>query len=898
MLYELIEQRVYRTPDAVGAVFEDRQLTYRQLNESADLLAHRLRNLGVGPNTLVGICVERSLEMLVGLLGILKAGGAYLPLDPAYPSDRLAFMLEDSQPRVLLTQTSLQNRLPPYQAHIVYLDDVSTAPSRSRLGKSTMVPSLDREGAVPKAGDAFQPSDLAYVLYTSGSTGKPKGVKISNRALVNFLIAMQQEPGLDTGDTLLAVTTLSFDIAGLELFLPLITGARVVIASREVAADGVRLRALLNRCGATVMQATPATWRLLLAAGWTGSPELKILCGGEAWSTDLADALLPRCKSLWNMYGPTETTIWSSVARVEAGKPIILGRPIANTTFYILDPFSEPAPAGVPGELYIGGDGVAEGYLNRPGLTNERFVSDPFSGKPGARLYKTGDVVRRLPDGSTEFLHRIDQQVKIRGFRIELGEIESALNKYPGVTQCVSLAREDEPRDQRLVAYIVPANPQVAPSSAELREFLKQKLPAHMIPAAFVTMRDLPLTPNGKIDRKALASPDLSPAEDSPARPVVPPRTPVEFELLRIWEQVLGVKIASVRDSFFDLGGHSLLAVHIFGEIEKVFHVGLPLATLYEAPAIEDIARILSAGATSSRWSSLVAIQPSGRRPPFFCFHGDGGNVLIYRKLAQYLGSDQPVYGLQSQGLDGRSPLLKTVEEMAALYVREIRRTQPHGPYMLGGYCLGGTIAYEVAQQLHAAGEEVALLALFDTMNWHKVPLSWWDNSFLLFQRLIFHAAAVLEIDSENKRQFLLGKLHDLRKRIPVWRGMLLTKFKTRSPGETSSESLVLARIWRANDRASGNYVPKPYSGTVTDFRPVRQYRALDKPDLKWDRLAVGGQRVVVVPGYPAVMLLEPYVRDLAAMLTTCIDDAIHQSKSSRPEEILTVQHGVAPQRE
>jgi amino acid adenylation domain-containing protein len=893
MLYELIEQQVKRAPDAVAAVFEDRRLTYRQLNDRANQLAHHLHNLGVGPNILVGICVERSLEMLVGLLGILKAGGAYVPLDPAYPRDRLAFMLQDSQPRVLLTQTSLQKRLPPHQAQIICLDDFVTAPSRSRLGRRNRLPHLgfacDRRSV---------PSDLAYVLYTSGSTGKPKGVRISNRALINFLSAMQREPGLDAGDTLLAVTTLSFDIAGLELFLPLISGARVVIAAREVAADGARLCSLLKQYGATVMQATPATWRILLAAGWTGSRDLKILCGGEAWSTELADELLPRSKSLWNMYGPTETTIWSSVARVEAGKPIVIGGPIANTTFHILDPFPEPVPVGVTGELYIGGDGVAEGYLNRPDLTNERFVSDPFSGKPGARLYRTGDAVRRLQDGSIEFLQRIDQQVKIRGFRIELGEIESALGQHPGVTQCVTLAREDVPGDQRLVAYIVAANPQVVPGSAELREFLKRKLPAHMIPAAFVTILELPLTPNGKIDRKALALPDLSLAERSPARSIVPPRTSVEFELVRIWEQVLGIKIESVRDNFFDLGGHSLLAVHIFAEIGKVFKVRLPLAILYEAPAIEDIARILSDEIVSSSWPSLVTIQPSGTRPPFFCFHGDGGNVLIYRKLAQYLGSDQPVYGLQSQGLDGSSPLLKTVEEMAALYVREIRGVQPHGPYVLGGYCLGGTIAYETAQQLHAAGEEIALLALFDTMNWHKVPLTWSDKSFLLFQRLIFHAAAVLNINSENKRQFLVGKLYDFRKRIPVWRGMLLTKLKQRSSRGTSSESLVLAQVWRANERASGDYVPRPYPGAVTDFRPARQYRVLDKPELKWDRLARGGQRVVVVPGYPAVMLLEPYVRDLAAMLTACIDEAVRQSKSSRPEETLAVQHQVAPDRE
>ena len=733
--------------------------------------------------------------------------------------------------------------------------------------------------------DVRQPSDLAYVLYTSGSTGKPKGVRISNRALVNFLRAMQREPGLDAGDTLLAVTTLSFDIAGLELFLPLISGARLVIAGREVAADGARLSSLLSRCGATVMQATPATWRLLLAAGWTGSPHLKILCGGEAWPTELADELLPRCKSLWNMYGPTETTIWSSVARVEAGNPISIGTPIANTTFYIVDPFPDLVPDGVAGELYIGGDGVAEGYLNRPDLTNERFVNDPFSGKSGARLYRTGDAVRRLSNGSIEFLHRIDQQVKIRGFRIEPGEIESILNRHPGVTQCIALAREVVPGDQRLVAYIVPTDPQSAPGGAELREFLKEKLPGYMIPSAFVSLQEFPLTPNGKIDRKALALPALSLAEGLPARQHVPPRTPLEVELVRIWERVLGVKIASVRDNFFDLGGHSLLAVQIFAEIEKIFNIRLPLATLYEAPAIEDIAEILKTEVIPSRWSSLVAIQPAGSRPPFFCFHGDGGNVLIYRKLAQHLGSEQPFYGLQSQGLDGDAPILETIGEMSARYVREIRGVQPRGPYLLGGYCMGGTVAYEAAQQLRAAGEEVALLALFDTMNWHRVPMTSWDNGFLLLQRLIFHGAVLLETDSASRRGFLQGKLHDLRNRIPVWRGMLLSALKKRST-DIPSVSRTLAQVWQANQEASNNYVPQPYPGEVTDFRPARQYRALSKPDLKWDHLARGGQRVVIVPGYPAAMLQEPYVANLAATLATCLDEAIRRSGARHSEDV------------
>jgi amino acid adenylation domain-containing protein len=858
MLRELFQQQVNRTPDAAAVICEDRLLTFRELNRRAGRLARQLQNLGVGSNVLVGICVERSLEMVVGLLGILKAGGAYVPLDPAYPRERLIFMLQDAQPSVLVTQTALHECLPPFRANLIYLEETNT----------------DEVGVDPYPVDVVncQPNDLAYILYTSGSTGKPKGVRISNRALFNCLSSMQVEPGIEATDTLLAVTTLSFDIAGLELFLPLISGARLVIAPRQIAADGSRLSSLVISSGATMMQATPITWRLLLAAGWRGNPNLKILCGGESWSKDLADELLPCCRSLWNMYGPTETTIWSSVARVEAGKPILIGSPIANTTFRVFDPFPETVPDGAPGELYIGGDGVAEGYLNRPELTAERFVDDPFAATPGAKLYRTGDIVRRLPGGEFEFLHRSDEQLKIRGFRIEPGEIESALRRHPSIAECAVDIREVQPGDQRLVAWVVPSG--VSPNASELRDLLKQTLPDYMIPSVVVALHALPLTPNNKIDRKALPVSDPLPATAAVAQQTISPRTLIEIELTGIWEKVLGRRIASLHDSFFDLGGHSLLALQMFTQIEQALGVHLPLAVLYDSPSIADLARTLSQRPIS-RWSTLVPIQPAGTRPPFFCFHGEGGNVLIYRKLAQYLGPGQPFYGLQSQRLDGDSSSMKTIGEMAALYLKEIRRVQPHGPYFLGGYCMGGTIAYEAAQQLHDAGEEVALLALLDTMNW-RIPLSAWDKATMHIERLIFHAVALLNADRASRLNFLRGKLYDLKRRIPVWEGTIQHRLK-RGLSQKQSNSGIQARIWLNNHKAALGYLPKPYPGTVTDFRPSRQYRALNKSEMKWDRLAKGGQRVMVVPGYPAMMLLEPYVGELATLLAGCIDDGIRR---------------------
>ena len=441
-LHQLFEAQVEKTPEAIAVVFEEQQLTYRELNRRANQLAHHLRELGVGPDVLVGICVERSLEMVVGLLGVLKAGGAYVPLDPGYPTERLAFMIEDSRAPVLLTQQRLVEVLPKHGARVICLDaDWEAIAQDSRDNPLSQVKS----------------HNLAYVIYTSGSTGKPKGVQILHHAVVNFLCSMREQPGLTRDDVLLSVTTLSFDIAALEIFLPISVGARVILVSRETAADGTQLLARLSDCRATVMQATPATWRLLLEAGWQGEKRLKIFCGGEALPRELARQLLQRCSSLWNMYGPTETTIWSAIYQVPSGEsPVPIGRPIANTRFYILDSHLQPVPIGVPGELHIGGAGLARGYLNRPELSAEKFIPDPFTDGMQARLYKTGDLVRYLPDGHVEFLGRNDHQLKIRGFRIELGEIEAVLGQHPAVKGSVVIAREDTAGEKYLVAYVIP----------------------------------------------------------------------------------------------------------------------------------------------------------------------------------------------------------------------------------------------------------------------------------------------------------------------------------------------------------------------------------------------------------------------------------------------------------
>jgi amino acid adenylation domain-containing protein len=586
-IHQLFEEQVERTPDAVAVVFEEQQLTYRELNARANQLANYLKKLGVKPEVLVGICVERSLEMVVGLLGILKAGGAYVPLDPAYPKERLALVVSDSQMSLLLTQKSLLGRLPAHQSNLICLDtDWSIISQQSQQNLESRVTG----------------GELAYVIYTSGSTGKPKGVQISHSALSNFLHSMRQAPGLSEQDTLLAVTTYSFDIAALELFLPITVGARLVLVSQETALDGTRLSAELTHSKATVMQATPATWQLLLATGWQGNPQLKILCGGEALPRDLANQLLHRCDSLWNMYGPTETTIWSAACQVETDNRIVpIGHPIANTEFYILDQHSQLVPVGVPGELHIGGAGLARGYLNQPELTAAKFIPNPYTNQVGERLYKTGDLARYCSNGHIEFLGRIDHQVKLRGFRIEVGEIEARLTQYPSVREAVVTLREDEPGDKRLVAYLVSQH-ESSPTISELRSFLREKLPDYMVPSFFEMLEALPLTPNGKVDRKALPAPDsLRPQLEAT---YVKPKTDLEKTIATVWQKVLKLETVGIHDNFFDLGGHSLLIVQVHSELCQLLKADFSMLELFRYPTISSLASFLNSTNTNELSSS------------------------------------------------------------------------------------------------------------------------------------------------------------------------------------------------------------------------------------------------------------------------------------------------------
>ena len=590
-----------RTPDKTAVVFGGHELTFRELDERSNQFARYLQENNVERGNLVGICVERSEEMLVALLGIWKTGAGYVPLDPGYPDDRLAYMCEQSELTLLITQSELAEKVQQFEKPFVEIDT-----DREAISKLSNEP-------VKVAGE---PADTAYVIYTSGSTGKPKGVNVPHGAVVNFLYGMREQPGFEATDTVLAVTTLSFDIAVLELYLPLLFGGKVVIADAESAADGFKLIETINEHDITLLQATPATWRLLIASGWEGK-SLKALCGGEPMPTDLVEPLLKRVSELWNMYGPTETTVWSSVFRIrDAEAPILIGKPIANTQIYLLDEHLRSVPSGVPGEVYIGGAGVTLGYLHREDLTNERFVDNPyfnpFADYVSSKLYKTGDLARYLNDGNIEFLRRNDKQVKVRGYRIELGEIEQALATHEAIGQGVVVVREDTVGDARLVSYFVTDKGEFVTAS-DLRKHLRESLPNYMIPQHFVELDAFPQTNNGKIDYRALPAPEGATSETSD---FVAPESESEVFLADVWQDKLNVEAISVNDNFFNIGGHSLLVMQVIGRVEEEYSVRLSpqdflMGTLEQIAATldDELETDGSAGSTSAEEKGVVVPQ-------------------------------------------------------------------------------------------------------------------------------------------------------------------------------------------------------------------------------------------------------------------------------------------------
>jgi amino acid adenylation domain-containing protein len=848
-----------KSPRAPAIIDAQGTLSYAELEYSANQLAAQLLSRGAGPGARVAIFMERDRHLIIALLATMKAGAAYVPIDPAHPQDRVAYVIADAEPRVLLTQLGLRGLLPEAaRGACLCLDDPGDAPPMASAG-------------APAA--AADESDAAYVMYTSGSTGRPKGVEVSAGALGTFLHSMRHTPGIETRDRMLAVTTVAFDIAGLEIWLPLTSGACVHLATAAESGDGRELLALMQRRPPTIMQATPATWAMLIEAGWKGDRQLKILCGGEALSESLAQELLVRAGSVWNMYGPTETTIWSTVHRVRAGDtaPIPIGTPIDRTRIYILDRHGELAPLGVAGEIHIGGAGVANGYLNRPDLTGERFLADPFAVTESARMYRTGDA-GRLRGGLLEYRGRLDAQIKLRGFRIEPGEIETVLKQHDSVLDALVMVRENRRGEPALAAYVIPA-PESAPSAAVLQEWLRRQLPEFMIPTAFVPLAAFPKTANGKIDRKLLPAADEATAMAAPE--IVEPRDDLERLLARMWSDILGVSRPGIRDNFFLLGGHSLLAVRLFARIERQFRVALPLSILHERPTIEYLAESIRdcesrlsaargrASAPADGFSHIVPIQRRGKRPILFCVHGAGGNVLNLASIARHLGDDRPFIGLQALGTDGISDPLQSIEAMAAEYIREMRGLQPKGPYFLSGYCGGGIVAFEMAKILRESGESVAMLTLIDCYL-PGVPVDnprrhWWKRGTLNARwRYLWRAA-----DAKIRRDY-----------VSMYSALRVQWFRLR--GRSIPYELRDFWLTRAFLRAAAGFRPRIYPGRLTLLRATGVEAALLNVGsyMGWSKLAAGGVETFDVPGNHYTIMDEPNVTVLASMLKRCLETA------------------------
>ncbi|WP_255208205.1 non-ribosomal peptide synthase/polyketide synthase [Myxococcus sp. AM009] len=846
------EQQVARTPDAHAVTLGTQALTFGQLNARANQLAAHLRTLGVGPEVRVGLCLERTPDAIVAVLAVLKAGGAFVPIDPAAPAQRKSFVLKDSDASVLLTVQHLAEPWQPQVQHLLCLDTES----------STLASLPTDEVAVEVRGE-----NLAYVIYTSGSTGMPKGVMVQHQSLAALHSASSQafHSGLAPGQRFSLNAPLYFDVS-MDQLVHMADGHCLCLVPEETRKDPEAMLTWLGQQRVDVLDCTPAQLTLLLQAGLLERPHIpaRILCAGEAMDPSLWSQLASTERTTaFNAYGPTESTVYATFAKVRRSpSPVpVIGKPLVGTRAYVLDAWQQLALLGTAGELYLAGDGLARGYLGQPQLTAERFVPNPFAKTPGERLYRTGDKVRWRHDGTLEYLGRLDFQVKLRGFRIELGEVEAALRAHDGVQDAVVLAREDVPGDKRLVAYVVGDGL----SADALRQHLQQRLPEYMVPAAFVALASLPLTPSGKVDRKALPSPTFADTRSQEVH--VAPRDALELRLVRAWEQVLGVEPISVRSSFFELGGHSLLAVRLVSALRESLDRPLPLAALFQAPTVEQLADLLRRDDTGQA-SPLVPFDAgrSGTEAPFFCVHPVGGNVLAYAELARLLGPERPFYGLQAQGLDGSKPPLGTVEEMAAAYVEAIRAVQPAGPYLLGGWSVGGVIAYEMARQLRERGDAVALLALIDAYT--PAALTAAEPEPAAAQVIAAFASDVLGLeltdlappDAPQSPEAPLEALWEAGQRAG-----------TLPPGMEPAHLRALLQVFETNLRAARRYQPPALNpGRVLRLQATQGAEGLPE-DGGWRALVGAGLEQHAVSGDHYSMLRAPGVRELADRLRSAL---------------------------
>lgn len=819
-IQQLFEFQVKQTPTATAVICGNAQLTYQELNTKANRLASILQAQGVGPEVLVGIYVERSLDMIVALLATIKAGGAFVPLDPTHPQERLAFILNDSQVAVLLTQERLLGRLPEHNARVVCID-------------------IDEKMRDAKAQDVNPPcivsaENAAYVIYTSGSTGQPKGVIILQGAIAQHVLTIQKHFQLTASDRVLQFSTFTFDTAIEQILSPLITGATLVLRGPEVWTS-TEMYEEIAEFRLSIVNLPTAYWQQMVYDWVNESREILnstlrlVAIGG--------DRLLPQYLELWeklpkhavrliNAYGPTETTITATMFDIpsleeRAGVPfenVPIGHALGARTLYVLDTDGKPVVSGEAGELYIGGPLLARGYLHRPQLTAERFIHDSFSQDEHTRMYKTGDLVRELADGTLEFIGRIDYQVKIRGFRVELGEIEAALKYYPGIRETIVVARENTTGSKVLAAYVIPEHKQT-PDSKQIRAFLKQKLPEYMVPSTFTILDAFPLTPNGKIDRHALPAPEM----DRQVEEVnfVAPSHPLHRQLVQLWEELLDIRPIGITDDFFELGGHSMLAIRLFSRIEQVFGQKLPLATFYMAATIEHLANVLQQNelheaTTEALWRTPIeTFQAIGSKRPFFYLHGDWTSTAFYcARMVPELGPDQPFYALTPYRFDGQR-VPPSFTEMVQAHLDVMRSIQPEGPYLLGGFCNGAHVAYEMARILQEQGKKVDLLAL---INFSHTP-----KRTMLIHKLFRGVSGLLGINEEKQIDLFLHLRH-LYKHFQPSRQQKIQDFEHLNridkrfkrffpPKDILRLDYVGMFTWVAV-----NYVPSGYRGKLTVF--------------------------------------------------------------------------------
>lgn len=861
-LHQMVEHQVAKTPDAVAVLFEGQAFTYRQINERANRLAHYLRTLSFGPGTLVGVCLQRRVEMIVAVLGVLKSGAAYVPLDAVYPPDRLAFMLEDTKAPVVLTQRALRDRLPATEAKLLCLDE------------------LDAELAVQSADNptgSISSDSRAYIIYTSGSTGRPKGVILRHAPAVNLIHRVNTTFKVGPGDRLLFVTSLSFDLSVYDVYGTLAAGSTLRIATEAELRDPERLVRILKEEPITFWDSAPPMLQQLSPffslVPAPGPTRLRLVFLSGDWiPVPLPDHVRQTFAGaeVISLGGATEAAIWSnffSIGEVEPHWPSIpYGKPIQNARYHVLDTSLQPVPVGIAAELHIGGPCLADGYLNRPELTAEKFIPDPFfPNESDAKLYKTGDLARYFPDGNLEFLGRIDHQVKVRGYRIELGEIETVLVQHPAVRESVVVARSDSSGQKVLVGYVV-FRPGQQTSVETLRQFMAAKLPEYMVPQHIVMLEKFVLSPNGKIDRKALPAPEQ--AQESCQRRIITARDETEQMLVAIWEDVLKLNPISVIDSFFDLGGHSLLATQLVAKIKQLLGVSVPLASLFTSPTVEKLAKQIRQDVQIAP-GYLVRLHPEGTKPPLFLIPGIGGHVYLFHKFAQRLGSDQPVYGLKAIGIDGSERPPDRIEDIAARYIQEVTAICPNGPLQLGGYSLGAQIAFEMAVRLQQQGRQVDRLLVFDMF----APC--YPRLLPLPRRVVIHVGNFLRLSLAEKQKYLEQRFANVKEKL-LRRLKLGSYVAPTVTGMAAEEQAPLKRVWAALKIAQANYSPsQQYDGrillvTAREGLSTQQWIGTinDDPLLGWRRWTTRDITVGECPGEHLQMFQERNLDAIAAAVS------------------------------